>query len=194
MPHEPVRPLLLSRYVKTSAESSSGFQNPEYLPVSSLFFRKCVKAVQRQNHVKRAVRKGQRPHIPLLKGHILQVQTFRLFLRLSHHIRRIIQAGNVRLGQCLVKRHGQNTGSHRHLQQPAGEMLRDAGQCLFQRGVVFRLVHIPHQAAYRFSAKGRAGDHTVIKIVAACQPIGAANHFFSFHVPSSLRYFTAFAP
>ena len=49
----------------------------------------------------------------------------------------------------------------------------------FQIGIAFRLIHIPNQAAHRFSAQGRAGDHAIIKIVAACQPIGAANCFFS---------------
>ena len=50
------------------------------------------------------------------------------------------------------------------------------------------------QTAHCFPAQGGAGDHTVIKIVAACQPIGTADCFFSFHAPSSLHYFTAFAP
>ena len=82
---------------------------------------------------------------------------------------------------------GQNTRAHRHLQQLARKMLRDAGQRLFLIGIVFRLVHTSHQTAHRFSAQGGAGDHAVIKIVAACQPIGAANRFFPFHGPSSLR-------
>ena len=194
MPDKPVRPLLLALYIKAAAEGPTGFQHPIGLPVSGLFIRERVKAVQRQNDVKCTVRKGQRTYIPLLKGHILQVQAVCLFLRLSHHICRVIQTGDVRFGQRLVKRHGQNAGAHRHLQQLAGKMLRDAGQCLFQIGIVFRLVHIPHQTAHRFPAQGGAGDHTIIKIIAACQPIGTADCFFSFHAPSSLHYFTAFAP
>ena len=60
------------------------------------------------------------------------------------------ETGDVRFGQRLVKRHGQNAGAHRHLQQLAGKMLWDAGQRFFQIGVVFRLVHVPHQAATIF--------------------------------------------
>ena len=89
---------------------------------------------------------------------------------------------------------GQNSGSHRHLQQFAGEMFRDTGQRIFQIGIAFRLIHIPNQAAHRFSAQGRAGDHAIIKIVAACQPIGAANRFFSLPVHSSCTISPLFSP
>ena len=44
---------------------------------------------------------------------------------------------------------GQNSGSHRHLQQFAGEMFRDTGQRIFQIGIAFCLIHIPYQAAHR---------------------------------------------
>ena len=81
----------------------------------------------------------------------------------------------------LINRHGQNTGSDRHLKQLTGEMLRNTGHCLFQIIVVFRLVHISHQAAHRFPAQSRAGDHAVIKTVSACQSVRTANGFFSFH-------------
>ena len=147
-----------------------------------------MKAIQRQHNIKRTVRKGQRPYIPLPEGHIFQVQTFRLFLRLPHHVRRVIEAGNIRLGQRLVKRHGQNAGPHRHLQQLTREVFRNTFQCPFQIDIVFRLVHVPHQTAHRFPAQGGAGDHAVIKIVAACQPIGTANRFFSLHRGSSSSF------
>ena len=79
MPDEPVRPLLLALYIKAAAEDPAGSQDPKDLPVSGLLIRERVKAVQRQNDVKRAVRKGQRAHIPLPEGHIFQVQTVCLF-------------------------------------------------------------------------------------------------------------------
>ena len=50
-----------------------------------------------------------------------------------------------------------------------------------EKDVYKRQVHCPHQTAHRFSAQGGAGDHAVIKAVSTCQPIGAANGFFSFH-------------
>ena len=73
---EPIRPLLLARHIEAAAEGAAGSQDPEHLPVSRFFIRERMKAIQRQNDVKRAVRKGQFPYIPLLKGHIFQVQAF----------------------------------------------------------------------------------------------------------------------
>ena len=46
VPDEPVRPLLLPLYIKAAAEGPTGLQDPEHLPVSSLFIRERVKAVQ----------------------------------------------------------------------------------------------------------------------------------------------------
>ena len=106
--------------------------------------------------------------------------------QVPHHIGRIIETGNVRLRHSLINRHGQNPCSHRHFQQLAGEMLRNPGQCLFQIIVVFRLVHCPHQAAHRFPAQSRAGDHAVIKTVTARHSVRTANGFFSFHGSSSV--------
>ncbi len=114
------------------------------------------------------------------------MQAAGLFPCLIHHVRRVIQTGNVRLRQRLVNRHGQNAGSHRYLKQPAGEMLRNARQCLFEIIVTFLLVHIPHQTAYRFSAQCGAGDHAVIKIIAARHSVCAANGFFPIHIHSSV--------
>ena len=91
------------------------------------------------------------------------MQAVSLFPCLSHHIGRIIETGNVRLRHSLINRHGQNPFSHRHFQQLAGEMLRNTGHCLFQIGVVFRLVHCPHQAAHRFPLRVEQCDHAVIK-------------------------------
>ena len=194
MPDKPIRPLVLVRHIEAAAECPAGSQDPETFPISGFLIRECVKAVQRQNDVEFTVCKGKRTYIPLLKGYILQVQSIRLFLCLPHHIGRVIQTGNIRFRQRPVKRHGQNSGSHRHLQQFAGEMFRDTGQRIFQIGIAFRLIHIPNQAAHRFSAQGRAGDHAIIKIVAACQPIGAANRFFSLHVHSSCTISPLFSP
>ena len=52
--------------------------------------------------------------------------------------------------------------------------------------ITFRLVHIPHQTTHRFSTQRGAGDHSVIKIVAACQSVCAANDLFAFHGFSSV--------
>ena len=46
MPNKPVRPLLLPLYIKAAAECPTGLQDPEHLPVSGLFIRERVKAVQ----------------------------------------------------------------------------------------------------------------------------------------------------
>ncbi len=186
MPDKPIRPPMLALHIKAAAECPAGSQNPENLPISGFLVRKSMKAVQRQNDVESIVCIGKRPHIALPEGYIFQVQTVSLFLCLPHHIRRVIEAGDVRLLHSPVNRHGQNTGSHRHFQQLAGEMLRNPGHCLFQIGVVFRLVHCPHQAAHRFPAQSRAGDHAVIKTVSARHSVRTANGFFSFH-GSSLR-------
>lgn len=70
MPNKPVRPLLLALYIKAAAEGPAGLQDPEKLPVSALLVRESVKAVQRQNNVKDAVRIRKCPHIALPEGHI----------------------------------------------------------------------------------------------------------------------------
>ena len=145
-----------------------------------------MKAVQRQNDVEGVVCIGECSHISLPEGYIFQVQAVSLFPCLPHHIGRIIETGNVRLRHSLINRHGQNPCSHRHFQQLAGEMLRNTGQCLFQIGVVFRLVHCPHRAAHRFPAQSRASDHAVIKTVSARHSVRTANGFFSFHGSSSV--------
>ena len=186
VPDEPIRPLVLAHHIKTAAECPAGFQDPENLPVSGLLVRESVKAVQRQNDVKGIVLIGKRPHIALPEGHVFQVQALRLFLRLTHHVRRVIQTGNVRFWHRPVKRHGQNARSHRDLQQLTRESLRDTGQRLFQIDVVFRLVHCPHQAAHRFSTQRGAGEHAVIKTVSARHSVRTANGFFSFHGSSSV--------
>ena len=181
MPDKPIRPLVLALHIEASAECSAGSQDPENLPISGFLVRKSMKAVQRQNDVKGVGCIGKRTHIDLPEGYIFQVQTVSLFPCLPHHIRRVIEASDVRFGHRLINRHGQNPCSHRHFQQLAGEMLRNPGQCLFQIIVVFRLVHCPHQTAHRFSAQGGAGDHAVIKAAFACQSVCAANGLFSFH-------------
>ena len=186
LPDKPIRPLVLALHIKAAAECPAGSQDPENLPISCLLVRESVKAVQRQNNVKRAVCIGKRTHIALLKGYVVQIQSVRFFLRLPHHIRRVIEASDVRLRHSLINRYGQNPCSHRHFQQLAGEMLRNTGQRLFQIIVVFRLVHCPHQTAHRFPAQSRAGDHAVIKTVSARHSVRTANSFFSFHGSSSV--------
>ncbi len=181
MPDKPIRPLVLAPHIKAAAECPAGSQNPENLPISRLLVRKSMKAVQRQNDVECVVCIGKRPHIALPEGYIFQVQAVSLFPCLPHHIGRIIETGNVRLRHSLINRHGQNPCSHWHFQQLAGEMLRNTGHCLFQIGVVFRLVHCPRQAAHRFPAQSRAGDHAVIKTVSTRHSVRTANGFFSFH-------------
>ena len=186
MPDKPIRPLVLAHHIKAAAECPAGSQNPEYLPIGGPFVRESVKAVQRQNDVKGVVCIGECSHISLPEGYIFQVQAVSLFPCLPHHIGRIIETGNVRFRHSPINRHGQNPCSHRHFQQLAGEMLRNTGHCLFQMGVVFRLVHCPHQAAHRFPAQSRAGDHAVIKTVSARHSVRTANSFFSFHGSSSV--------
>jgi len=186
MPDKPIRPLVLILHIKAAAECSAGSQDPENLPISGFLVRKSMKAVQRQNDVESIVFIGKRPHIALPEGYIFQVQAVSLFPCLPHHIGRIIEAGDVCLRHSLINRHGQNTGSDRHLKQLTGEMLRNPGQCLFQIGVVFRLVHCPHQAAHRFPTQSRAGDHAVIKIILAGHSVRTANGLFAFHGFSSM--------
>ena len=79
MPDKPVRPLLLPLYIKAAAEGPAELQDPEHLPVSGLFIRERVKAVQRQNNIKDTVRIRKCPHISLPEGHIFQVQALCLF-------------------------------------------------------------------------------------------------------------------
>ena len=67
-----------------------------------------------------------------------------------------------RLRHGLINRHGQNARSHRHLQQPAGEM-RGMPDNAFPDKRRFPPCSSPHQTAHRFSAQGGAGNHTVIK-------------------------------
>ena len=168
-------------HIEAAAEGTAGLQHPENLPIGGFLVRKSVKAVQRQNDVEGVVCIGECSHISLPEGYIFQVQAVCLFLCLPHHICRVVEAGNIRLRHSLINRHGQNPCSHRHFQQSAGEMLRNTGHCLFQIGIVFRLVHCPHQAAHRFPAQSRAGDHAVIKTVSARHSVRTANGFFSFH-------------
>ena len=66
-------------FVPAAAECPAGSQDPKDLPVSGLFIRERMKAVQRQNDVKCAVRIRKCPHIPLPEGHIFQVQAVCLF-------------------------------------------------------------------------------------------------------------------
>ena len=186
VPDEPIRPLVLAHHIKAAAECSAGSQDPKNLPIGGFLVWKSMKAVQRQNDVEGVVCIGECSHISLPEGYIFQLQVLRLFLRLPHHIGRIIETGNVRLRHSLINRHGQNPCSHRYFQQLAGEMLRNTGHCLFQIGVVFRLVHCPHQAAHRFPTQSRAGDHAVIKTVSARHSVRTANGFFSFHGSSSV--------
>ena len=66
-------------FVPAVAVGSAGSQDPKDLPVSGLFIRERMKAVQRQNDVKGAVRIRKCTHIPLPEGHIFQVQAVCLF-------------------------------------------------------------------------------------------------------------------
>ena len=72
-------------------------------------------------------------------------------------------------------------GECSHISLPEGYIFQVQAVSLFQIGVVFRLVHCPHQAAHRFPAQSRAGDHAVIKTVSARHSVRTANGFFSFH-------------
>lgn len=72
MPNKPVRPLLLALHIEAASESPAGPQDPERLPVSGLFIWERVKAVQRQNNIKDAVRIRKCPHICLPEGHIFR--------------------------------------------------------------------------------------------------------------------------
>ena len=73
VPDKPVRPLLLPLHIEAAAEDSAGFQHPIGLPISGFFIRERVKAVQRQNNIKDAVRIRKCTHIALPEGHIFQV-------------------------------------------------------------------------------------------------------------------------
>ena len=96
-------------------------------------------------------------------------------------IRGVVQTGDLRIGQRPVDGHGQNSRPHGNLQQLAGKILRNAGQGFFQIVVALRLVHVPHQTAYRLSPKRGAGYHTVIEIAAARHAVGVADGVLSFH-------------
>ena len=56
VPDKPVRPLLLAPSHRSSRRKSGRASAPEHLPISGLFVRERVKAVQRQNNVKCTVR------------------------------------------------------------------------------------------------------------------------------------------
>ena len=178
---QPVGSSAFSGDIETAAEGSAGLQHPENLPIGSLLVREGVKAVEGQDNIECAVLVGKRPYVALPEGNVGEVQPLRLFPRLPHHVRGVVQAGDLRMGKRLVDGHGQDSRPHRNLQQLTGKILRNAGQGFFQIVVALRLVHVPHQTAYRLSPERGAGDHTVVKIAAACHAVGIADGVLSFH-------------
>ena len=138
-----------------------------------------MKAVERKNDVKAFVRKRQRAHIALPERDVGKSEPRCLFLR--YRVGRVVEAGNLRPGERLVKRHGQNARSDRNLQKAAGKLLRNAGKRLCQIAFAFCAVHCLHKAADGFSRKGGAGDHAVVKAVGAGQAVGVLNGLFSVH-------------
>ena len=140
-----------------------------------------MKAVERKNDIKAAVSIGESAYVALFKSDVFQPQPFRFFPRLRHHIRGIVETGDLGPRQRLINRHGEDPRSHRNFQQLPREIFRNAGQCTGQIIVAFGLVHSPYQAADGLSRQRGAGDHSVVKIIAARQTIGIANGFLSFH-------------
>ena len=106
-----------------------------------------MKAVEREHDVEAAVPKGQRPHIPLLKAHVGKSLAPE-FCPLQH-LRRVIQAGDLRLRHFPVEGHGQDTGTHGDFQQTPGKPLRYPGKGGGKVVPGFRPAHSPYQAAYR---------------------------------------------
>ena len=127
MPDEPVCSFALAPDVKAAAESAALFQYPEGLTVCSFLVRKGMEAVQGQDDVKGFVRKGECSHVALGESHVGDTKPICFLLRCSHHVRGIIQAGDIRLWQRLIDRHGQHARAHRHLQQFARKVLRNTG-------------------------------------------------------------------
>ena len=63
-----------------------------------------MEAVERKYRVKAAVLERERAHIALPERDVLQSQPVRFFLRLCHHVRRVIEADDLCLGQRLIER------------------------------------------------------------------------------------------
>ena len=163
-PDEPVSPPARTRHVKAAADRSAGAQHPEGLAVGRLLVGEGMEAVERKYRVKAAVLERERAHIPLPERDVLQSQPVRLFLRLRHHVRRVIEAGDLCLGQRLIERHGEDARPDRDLQQPPGKILRDAGQGFFLILAAHLLVHIPDQTAHQPARQRGAGHHAVVSV------------------------------
>lgn len=118
---ELVRPRMLPLHIEAAAEDAAGFQDPEGLPVGGLLVREGVEAVQGEDGVKAPVREGESPHIPLLKTDVGKAQALRLLPGLGHHVRGVVETGDLRLGEGLVEGHGVPTGTSRSLpEKPSG--------------------------------------------------------------------------
>lgn len=60
-------------HLEAAAEYSARTKNAMNFPVSCLFVRKSMKAIEGQRQIKAIILKGQRSHIALPKPHIVQV-------------------------------------------------------------------------------------------------------------------------
>ena len=103
---EPVRPLVLLCDVKTAAEDTAGFENPENFPKGSFLIGKGMDTIEGQHQIEATILKGQRTYISLPELYIGKSHFLCPVPGNFHHVSRIIQTGNVSMGQCFLYRHG----------------------------------------------------------------------------------------
>ena len=106
-----------------------------------------MKPVEREHDVETAIPKRQRPNIPLLKAHMGK-SLAPGFCPLQH-LRRVIQAGDLRLRHFPIEGHGQYAGTHGDFQQSSGKPLRYSGKGGAKVVLGFRTAHFPYQTAHR---------------------------------------------
>ena len=126
----------------------------------------------------------QIPDIALPESDVFDPRQLRPALRGSHHVRRVVQTGDLRLRQVVINGHRQDAGPDRHFQQRTAEILRYTGECLLKIADVFLSVHVPDQPADRFPGQRGICHHPIIEAcMSAGEPVGTFDLILSAHIP-----------
>lgn len=84
--------------IEAAAENTAGLQDTEGLAVRRFFVREGVKAIKLNNGIKSFIFERQVTHIALPERDIAYLHFFRPLLGSCHHLFRVVEAGDIRIG------------------------------------------------------------------------------------------------